>query len=131
MAERISIDLGNGQSASVDIEQLAADVMADSELTSSAVSHKAEKTVHLRWQAFEAARLLSAAPSVSQQIKDALVLLPAMQRWAANPRFRSRMNSVLARACADAESAHEAIELADQVFSFLSGESDLPAAGDR
>ncbi|MEJ5151217.1 hypothetical protein [Comamonas sp. MYb396] len=85
----------------------------------------------LRWQAFEAARLLSAVPSVRQQIKDALVLLPAMQRWAANPLLRSRLACVLVRACSDAESAHQAIELAEQIFSFLSGESDRPAAGGR
>lgn len=88
-----------------------------------------ELLVSLRWQAFEAARLLSATPDIEQQIADALVLLPAMQRWAASPRLRSRMDGVLVRACAEAESAQEAIELAEEVFSFLlTGEVAPPAA---
>lgn len=86
----------------------------------------------LRWQAFEAARLLKARPSIEQQLADAQVLLPAMQRWAEYPKLYLRANDVLVRACAEASSAQEAIELAERLLSFLLlGEVPLSASASR
>lgn len=86
----------------------------------------------LRWQAFESARLLCATASIEQQLIEARVLLPAMQRWSARFKLHSRMSDVLLRACAEANSAEEAIKLAERLFSFLlPDEAPLSAFANR
>lgn len=83
----------------------------------------------LRWQAFEAARLLRPDPRVKKQLRDALELLPAMQRWSENPVLCGHVSHVVVLACGEARNPREAIALAESVFSFLlTGEAAPPAA---
>ncbi|MFG5779896.1 hypothetical protein ACFIQF_22780 [Comamonas sp. J-3] len=96
-------------------------------------SHEAGdvRRARLRMSALETARFLSATPSVEQQIADARVLLVASERWSENACLRPHLERVLVWACGEAETAAQAVALADQVFSFLTGEVDPPAAGGR
>ena len=86
----------------------------------------------IRLLALDCARLISVTPTVAQQMADAHVLLPAMQRWGANSRVGKHMGKVFVLACGDAQSAHEAVDLAERLINFLlTGEVVPLVSGDR
>ncbi len=72
-----------------------------------------------RLLALDCARLLLTGSGVGAQIAEARVLQPAIQRWSGEAKSSVCIGKVLSLACAEARSAHEAIALAEQGFSFL------------
>lgn len=97
------------------------------ECTATSLAYRAP--IALRLQALQCARLLAAEPSIEQQVADAEVLAIAMDAWASEPRLRSHVYSVFVTACAEAESALQAMDLAARVFRFLvADEVGSPAA---
>lgn len=85
--------------------------------------------IALRLHAFECARFLASEPTIKQQLADAEILAVAMEGWASEPRFREHVRAVFVTACAEANSAPQAVDLASRVFSFLvADEVDPPAS---